>query len=61
MRILYACKNCHTITDKTVCPICGTPTSKRWRGYVVIFDPKRAMIAQKMSITRAGEYALKVR
>lgn len=61
MRVLYACKNCHLITDKPECPVCGIPTSRKWRGYVVIFDPMRSQIAQKMSLTKPGEYALKVR
>ncbi|MCD6468170.1 MAG: DNA-directed RNA polymerase subunit E [Thermoplasmata archaeon] len=61
MKTLYACKNCHIITDKPECPNCSIPTSKRWRGYVLIFDPARSQIAQKMNITKPGAYALKVR
>jgi len=61
MKTLYACKNCHLITDKNECPVCSTPTSKRWWGYVVIFDPVRSEIAQKMNITKPGVYALKIR
>ncbi|KAA0006808.1 MAG: DNA-directed RNA polymerase subunit E [Thermoplasmata archaeon] len=61
MKTMYACKVCHIVTDKDKCPICGAPTSKKWKGYVVIFDPTRSLIAQKMSVTKAGEYALRVR
>jgi DNA-directed RNA polymerase subunit E" len=58
---LYACKNCHILTKENVCPNCAVPTSKRWRGYVVIRDPTNSQIAEKMNIKKPGKYALKVR
>jgi len=58
---LKACKTCHVLTDKDTCPNCSIPTSKRWRGYVIIMDPAKSQIAGKMNITKAGKYALKVR
>ena len=61
MKNLYACKTCHVLTDKTICPNCSIPTSKRWRGYVVIRDPETSQIAEKMNIKKPGKYALKVR
>jgi DNA-directed RNA polymerase subunit E" len=60
VKTLKACKNCHVLTDKDVCPNCSIPTSKRWRGYVIIRDPAHSQVAQKMNITKAGKYALKV-
>jgi len=57
---LYACKNCHVLTNKDVCPNCSIPSSKRWRGYVIIRDPARSQVAKKMNITKPGKYALKV-
>ena len=60
MKNVYACKNCHVITEKDVCPNCSIPTSKRWRGYVIIRDPDSSQIAQKMNIKKPGKYALKV-
>lgn len=60
MKNLTACKNCHLLTEKDVCPICGVPTSKRWRGYVIIRDPVRSKVAKKMKIGKPGNYALKV-
>lgn len=47
--------------DENVCPMCHSPTSKTWQGYVIIQDPKRSRIARKMNITAPGKYALKVR
>ena len=61
MKNLNACKNCHALTKETVCPNCAVPTSKRWRGYVVIRDPVNSQIAEKMNIKKPGKYALKVR
>jgi len=60
MKTEKACKNCHVLTDKDICPNCSIPTSKRWRGYVVIRDPKNSQVAEKMNITKPGKYALKV-
>jgi DNA-directed RNA polymerase subunit E" len=61
MKNMRACKNCHVLTDKSVCPICTIPTSKRWRGYIVVRHPDESQIAAKMNISKAGKYALKVR
>lgn len=47
--------------DDSVCPVCNSPTSKAWQGYVIIHDPKKSRIARKMNITTQGRYALKVR
>lgn len=60
MKVLRACKNCHILTEMEVCPNCSLPTSKRWRGYVIIRDPSTSQIAKKMNITKPGKYALKV-
>ena len=60
MKNLNACKNCHILTNENICPNCAVPTSKRWRGYVIIRDPEKSQIAEKMNITKPGKYALKV-
>jgi len=60
MKNIRACKTCHVLTEKDTCPYCSLPTSKRWRGYVIIRDPKSSQVAQKMNITKPGKYALKV-
>lgn len=49
------------LTEEKVCPTCAVPTSKLWRGYVIIREPEKSQIAQKMNINKAGRYALKVR
>jgi len=60
MKNVRACKTCHVLTERDVCPNCSLPTSKRWRGYVIIRDPVTSQVAQKMNITKSGKYALKV-
>ena len=60
MKNLNACKNCHILTNENICPNCAVPTSKRWRGYVIIRDPSKSQIAEKMNIKKPGKYALKV-
>ena len=47
--------------DDNVCPVCNSPTSKTWQGYVIINDAKKSRISRKMNITSNGKYALKVR
>ncbi|MBS3772853.1 MAG: DNA-directed RNA polymerase, subunit E'' [Candidatus Thermoplasmatota archaeon] len=58
---MKACKKCHMLADNDVCPYCNTPTSEHWQGYMVIIDPERSRIAEKMGIKMPGKYALKVR
>jgi len=54
-----ACKHCRKITDKHVCPICGSnELSARWRGLAVIINPPKSDIAKKLEIDQKGEYAL---
>jgi DNA-directed RNA polymerase subunit E" len=60
MKNVRACKTCHLLIEKDTCPNCSSPTSKRWRGYVVIRDPENSQVAQHMNIKRPGKYALKV-
>jgi DNA-directed RNA polymerase subunit E" len=60
MKTVRACKTCHVLTEKDVCPNCNIPTSKRWRGYVIIRDPSHSQVAEKMNIKKPGKYALKV-
>ena len=61
MKNVRACKNCHLLTEKDVCPNCSLPTAKRWSGYVIVRDPANSQIAKEMNITKPGKYALKVR
>ena len=59
--VYKACKNCNAISESDMCPLCNSPTSKEWQGYVVILDYEKSDIAKKMGITKNGKYALRVR
>ena len=59
----FACGDCHLIlTDaEDQCNRCpSAPVSSDWQGYVVVIDPERSEIAQRLNIERPGSYALKV-
>jgi DNA-directed RNA polymerase subunit E" len=56
------CRECHRITLNQVCPVCGSSDlSTDWSGLVIIIDPKRSKIAEKIGIEMPDKYALKVR
>ncbi len=56
-----ACKECHFLSDESICPSCGSPTSKNWSGMLTILDPEESELAAAMNIEKPGTYALKVR
>lgn len=60
MSILMACKNCKKLTEREHCPVCNSPTTKHWSGYLGIIDPEKSAIAKRLEIKIPGEYAVKV-
>ncbi|GAB4311882.1 MAG: DNA-directed RNA polymerase subunit E'' [Promethearchaeota archaeon] len=57
-----ACKTCHLITSKNICPSCLTHSlSEDYSGIVYILDPQRSRIARELNIDKRGKYALRVR
>jgi DNA-directed RNA polymerase subunit E" len=59
---LKACRECHSLVEGEVCPVCqSSALSDDWSGYVVIVDPVKSEIAKLMGIKRPGKFALKVR
>jgi DNA-directed RNA polymerase subunit E" len=58
------CRECHRVVeeDENACPSCGsTSLTEDWAGYVIIVHPEESEIAERMEVTEAGTYALKVR
>jgi len=56
------CKTCKIFVDGNVCPICkNNQFSENWKGRVVIIDPEKSEIAQKMGFKAKGEYCIKLR
>ncbi len=57
-----ACTQCKLFVEGDSCPSCsGNQFSDTWQGRLYINDPKKSLIAKKLGITFAGEYAIKVR
>jgi len=57
-----ACRTCNIITTENVCPNCkGSELSEDYLGFVIIIDPSKSQLAEKMTIKEAGQYALKIR
>lgn len=58
-----ACRDCHKMVEigKAVCTCGSNSISSDWNGYVAIIDVEGSEIAEKLEISKAGKYALKVR
>jgi len=55
------CSKCKLFVEGSECPLCkGNQFSTNWKGRLYIVDPKKSQIAQKISISNKGEYAIKV-
>ncbi len=56
-----ACRVCKIVTEQNACPVCkGSDLSEDFSGFVIILDTK-SQLAEKMKLTEAGQYALKIR
>ena len=56
-----ACRTCKIITEENICPSCkGSELSEDFLGFVIILDPTKSQLAEKMKIKEAGRYALKI-
>ena len=64
MAKIKACRNCHYVVQDNVnqCPACKMhDLSEDFSGLIINIDPETSEIAKKLNVTRAGQYALKVR
>ena len=56
------CKNCRIFVKGTSCHICKSGNlTMNWKGRIIIFNPEHSEVAQKIGVTKAGEYAIKIR
>lgn len=56
-----ACKKCKVIFEQDKCPLCeGNNFTENWKGKIIVFDPEKSEIAQKLKIKQQGSYAIKV-
>ena len=59
-----ACIKCKLLVPFNVeeCPNCGsTEFSDDWEGMVIIIDPEKSLMAQKLELKKPGRYAVKLR
>ena len=63
-----ACKNCLAILeDEETCPVYGglpgskCELSRDFHGYLVVLNPDKSAVSQRMGVSTPGKFALKVR
>ena len=58
-----ACKICNKIYEEgDVCPKCGSKESTdSFKGRIVVINPEKSEIAQKLNIKNKGNFAIKTR
>ena len=63
-KITYkACRSCRYLAEAKAesCPNCGsTEFTKLWRGYIIVVDPAKSQIAEKVGAKIPGAYAIKM-
>jgi RNA polymerase subunit RPABC4/transcription elongation factor Spt4 len=55
-----ACKKCRRLVTGDKCPVCNAKTTKSWKGRVYIVTPEKSTIAEKLKLTEAGEYTIRI-
>jgi len=60
---MKACRNCHYVFEEgSSCPTCSSDNiSDKFTGQMIIMDPEKSLVAQKVGIKIPGRYAVKVR
>ncbi len=57
-----ACRACRTIHEEEKCPKCSSRESTdSFKGRVVVINPEKSEIAQKLNLKEKGNFAIKVR
>ena len=59
----FACGECHLVLNDGIdqCPRHPSANvSSDWTGYVIIIQPERSEIAERLKVEQPGKYALKV-
>lgn len=58
-----ACKLCKTIVEEgEKCPSCGSKElTEGFKGRIVVLDPEKSELAQKVGLKEKGNFAIKTR
>lgn len=57
-----ACKICKTIHETSKCPKCDSKESiDNFKGRIIVLNPEKSEIAQKIDIKQKGNFAIKIR
>ena len=57
-----ACKICNTIFEGDKCPKCESKEStESFKGRIVVLNPEKSEIAQKINLKSKGNFAIKTR
>ncbi len=58
---LKACKKCKRLVKGSKCPVCkDAKLIEAWKGKVIIINAEKSLIAKKLNISEAGEYAIRI-
>ncbi len=63
MAKIKACKLCKTIVeDGEKCPNCGSnELTEGFKGRIVVLNPEKSEISQKLNLKEKGNFAIKIR
>jgi DNA-directed RNA polymerase subunit E" len=62
MSKLRACKLCNTIFEGEKCPRCNSKDfTDSFKGQVIIINPEKSEIAQKLNLKEKGNFAIKTK
>jgi|TARA_B100001971_G_C17999834_1_gene436705 DNA-directed RNA polymerase subunit E" len=57
-----ACKICNRIYEGEKCPNCDSKEStENFKGKIIVLNPEKSEIAQKLNIKQKGNFAIKAR
>ncbi len=57
-----ACRQCRLLFDAGSCPLCNNSDfATSWNGRITVVKADKSEIAQRLLITKDGDYAIKVR
>jgi DNA-directed RNA polymerase subunit E" len=57
-----ACKQCRTLFHGSTCPACQSKESvDTFKGRIVVLDADKSEIASKLTLKKAGEFAIRLR